>query len=206
MLSEKIDYASSKLTCNNELALLVRVAVVSPLPKNRQIFRGPEYSPGSYLLNSRTIISSKTILNPPKKQRITNRTKHSGSSLSKRLLDIGYRLSAWNLGSCQYIKYGRNEIVHICFLLLSILFFPFYFPLSIFFTPHCQSLACIFFYKNSLHRTTKKDTSWYVTPPATKRCYARRSTTPRRNWLATMNSLCSLGLPSFLLSPKIGRF
>jgi hypothetical protein len=32
MLREKIDYASSKLTCNNELALLVRVAVVFVLP------------------------------------------------------------------------------------------------------------------------------------------------------------------------------
>jgi hypothetical protein len=78
MLSEKIDYASSKLTCNKELALLVEVAVVSPLPKNRQIFGGPEYSPSSYLLNSRTIISSKTTPNPPKKQKKNKKIHRSG--------------------------------------------------------------------------------------------------------------------------------
>ena len=80
----------------------------------------PNTSPGSYLLNSRTIFSSRTIPPPRKKPKQTNRTKHSGSSLNNRQLAIGYWLSAWNLGSCQYIKYGRYRIVHICFLLLSL--------------------------------------------------------------------------------------
>ena len=42
----------------------------------------PSTSPGS----------SKTIPHLRRKPKLTNRTKHSGSSLSKRLLAIGYRL------------------------------------------------------------------------------------------------------------------
>lgn len=108
MLRDKIDYASSKLTCNNELALLVRVAVVSPLPKNQQIFGGPEYSPGSYLLNSRTIISSKTIPNPPKKQRISKKTHRSGHNSNNSLYKIRQ----------------PQKLHYFCSFIFSLLFFP----------------------------------------------------------------------------------
>ena len=37
-------------------------------------------------------------------------------------------------------------------------------------------------------------------------CVLRNKLQPRQNGLATRNSLCSLWLPSFFLSPKINRF
>ena len=66
MLHDKIDYASSKLTCNNELALLVRVAVVylfsrsllschrsyvNSTPKCYELFRGPRRRSLSKIIN-----------------------------------------------------------------------------------------------------------------------------------------------------------
>ena len=145
MLSEKIDYASSKLTCNNELALLVRVAVVSPLPKNRQIFRGPEYSPGSYLLNSRTIISSKTILNPPNKPATTKIPKTSGLNLNSPHGSHGYYTDSPILGGAYIILIINNNDGAKA---SSLLFYPSVFPLCpfspMFFSTYCLSLACSF--------------------------------------------------------------
>ena len=129
MLCEKIDYASSKLTCNNELALLVRVAVVSPLPKNRQIFGGPEYSPGSYLLNSRTIISSKTIQHLPRKQKKSKKIHHSGH----------------NSNNSPILNKAAKQLPYFCSFVFSLLFFL---TLSI--------SSLYLFYKTSLYCTIKK--------------------------------------------------
>ena len=104
-------------------------------------------SPGSYLLNSRTIISSKTTPNPPKKQRKSKKIHRSGHNSNNSPYSI------------------RQQNSCLIFVLLS---FPFYlFPSSFYpflFFPPLSTSSLYLFLKINLYQNQQKDTSYHLTP------------------------------------------
>ena len=100
-------------------------------------------SPGSYLLNSRTIISSKTIPNPPKKLATTNRTNHSGNNLSNWLLAIGYWKKYWRM--------YMSSVFFVCSSPLLLSFLSLFYILTLLYFPTLSTSSLYLFLKINLY-------------------------------------------------------